>query len=220
VTSDADPADRLDALASLGDPVRRRLFRYVFDGAAPMSRDEVAAGTEVTRSTAAYHLEKLVEVGLLGVRFERRTGRRGPGAGRPTKLYLRPAASVAVSLPRREYELMAVLLAGAVEQDSTGTARRALYDAARAAGADLARTDGRRTAREVLAAAGYEPRIGPDGIWLRNCPFERLAVEHRDLVCGASLALVEGVVDVAGEPGERAVLAPGPQRCCVLVRAA
>ncbi|HEU4422484.1 MAG TPA: helix-turn-helix domain-containing protein [Pilimelia sp.] len=215
----------LDALASLGDPVRRRLFRYVLDGQAPVSRDDVAAGTGVSRSTAAYHLEKLADAGLLAVQYERRTPRRGPGSGRPTKLYLRPAAAVTVSVPQREYELMAGLLAAAVETDTTGTARRALHDAARAAGARLARTargssPAAGSVARTLAAAGYEPRAGASAVYLRNCPFERLAAVHRELVCGASLALVEGVVAEVGEARQRAVLDPGPDRCCVVVRAA
>lgn len=223
MTSDFDR--RLDALASLGDPVRRRLFRFVLDGRDPMSRDEVAVGTGVSRSTAAYHLEKLAEAGLLDVRHERRTARRGPGAGRPTKLYLRPAAPVAVSVPDTEYELMAGLFAQAVEADTSGTTRGALHDAARAAGVRLAHAAGRPApaagaVARILADAGYEPRTDDGTVWLRNCPFERLATDHRDLVCGASLALVEGVVSVAGGPGQRAVLDPGPDRCCVVVRAA
>jgi predicted ArsR family transcriptional regulator len=246
VTSDSD--QRLDALASLGDPVRRRLLRYVLDGQTPMSRDEVAAGTGVSRSTAAYHLEKLADAGLLAVRHERRTSRRGPGAGRPAKLYLRPAAAVTVSVPQREYALMAGLLADAVESDTTGTARRALHDAARAAGVRLARaarasspppatqppaadqspspgaaaggTPDSAGVAATLAAAGYEPRTDATTVYLRNCPFERLAADHQDLVCGASLALVEGVVAELGAVRQQAVLDPGPDRCCVVVRAA
>jgi predicted ArsR family transcriptional regulator len=225
MTTEPDGVDRrLDALAALGDPVRRRLYRHVLDAGEPLTRDEVAARTGLARSTAAYHLEKLAESGLLAVRFERRTARRGPGAGRPAKLYLRPAEPVAVTLPERDYELIARLLAHAVERDPTGDARRALLEAARSAGDDLARAGGgaapRRTVRDALAAAGYEPQSEDGELWLRNCPFRSVADRYPALVCGASLALVEGVVAVAGNAGQRAVLDPAPERCCVVVRVA
>jgi predicted ArsR family transcriptional regulator len=218
-----DDLDRgLDAAASLGDPVRRRLYRYVMACVNPVTRDDVATGAGVSRSTAAYHLDKLADAGLLDVRFERLTGRTGPGAGRPAKLYGRPREPVAVSLPQRRYELLAVLLAEAVDGSA---AEGALCDAARRYGDRLARSLGAAegvcpSVRAALAEVGYEP-FGDDGVLrLRNCPFERVANRHRDLVCRASLALVDGVVTALGNGTARAVLDPGPDRCCVAVRAA
>ncbi|MDQ3641298.1 MAG: helix-turn-helix domain-containing protein, partial [Actinomycetota bacterium] len=83
--SDAD----LAALAALGDPLRRRLYRFVGGQDHPVGRDEAAAGVGISRSTAAFHLDRLVDDGLLDAEFRRLTGRRGPGAGRPAKLYRR-----------------------------------------------------------------------------------------------------------------------------------
>src|SRR6266508_2457938 len=110
---------RLDALASLGDPVRRALYKYVIDRGLAVGRDEAAAAAGISRSLAAYHLDKLVDAGLLDTRFERRTGRRGPGAGRTAKLYLRAREPVAITLPVRDYEAIALLLASAVEADAS-----------------------------------------------------------------------------------------------------
>jgi predicted ArsR family transcriptional regulator len=227
-----DDLDRgLDAAASLGDPVRRRLYRYVLASVTPVTRDDVAAGTGLPRSTAAYHLDKLADAGLLDVRFERLTGRSGPGAGRPAKLYTRPREPVAVSLPRRRYELLAGLLAEAVERSDE--AMDLLRDAARRYGAALARSMGVAegicpSIRSALAEIGYEPydgggggRDGGNGVLrLRNCPFERVADRHRDLVCGASLALVDGIVTGLGHGTAQVFLDPGPDRCCVAVRPA
>jgi predicted ArsR family transcriptional regulator len=207
---------RLAALASLGGPLRRALYRSVTSRDGGVGRDEAAAAVGVSRALAAYHLDKLVEAGLLDARFERRTGRRGPGAGRTAKLYLRAASPVEVALPARDYELMAGLLARAVEADPSGGAGAALDRAARATGAEVAaeRGDDAEVA-SVLADRGYEPYQDEGVLRLRNCPFGRLAEAHRDLVCHANLAFMEGLLDGLGRGGLRAVLEPRPGRCCV-----
>ena len=208
---------RLTALASLGDPLRRDLYHAVTSRDGGVGRDEAAAAVGVSRALAAYHLDKLVEAGLLDTRFERRTGRRGPGAGRTAKLYLRSASPVEVALPARDYELIAGLLARSVEADPAGGARVELVRAARALGAEVAAGrvgDGAEVA-SVLADRGYEPYQDEGVLRLRNCPFGRLADAHRDLVCRANLAFMEGLLDGLGRSGLRAVLEPRPGRCCV-----
>jgi predicted ArsR family transcriptional regulator len=207
---------RLAALASLGDRLRRALYRAVTSRDGGVGRDEAAAAVGVSRALAAYHLDKLVEAGLLETRFERRTGRRGPGAGRTAKLYLRSASPVEVALPARDYELMAGLLARAVEADPSGGAGSALDRAARAMGAEVAAERGDDAeVSSVLADRGYEPYQDEGVLRLRNCPFGRLAEAHRDLVCHANLAFMEGLLDGLGRGGLRAVLEPRPGRCCV-----
>src|SRR5437879_6303744 len=104
---------RIDALAALNEPLRRRVYRYVIAEGSPMRRDEVAAALGVARSVAAFHLDKLAKVGLLDVEFRRPPGRGGPGAGRPAKLYRRAPGEVSVSLPERHYDLVGRLLADA-----------------------------------------------------------------------------------------------------------
>jgi predicted ArsR family transcriptional regulator len=207
---------RLAALASLGDPLRRALYRSVTSRDGGVGRDEAAAAVGLSRALAAYHLDKLVEAGLLDTRFERRTGRRGPGAGRTAKLYLRSANPVEVALPARDYELMAGLLARAVAADPSGGAGSALDRAARAMGAEVAaERGGDAEVASVLADRGYEPYQDEGVLRLRNCPFGRLAEAHRDLVCRANLAFMEGLLEGLGRGGLRAVLEPRPGRCCV-----
>jgi predicted ArsR family transcriptional regulator len=209
---------RLVALASLGGSLRRALYRWVTSRHEGVGRDEAAAAVGVSRALAAYHLDKLVEAGLLDTRFERRTGRRGPGAGRTAKLYVRSASPVEVALPARDYELLAELLARAVEADPSGGARAALGRAARALGAEVA---GERAggAGSLLSDRGYEPYDDEGVIRLRNCPFGSLAEQHRELVCHANLAFVEGLLRADPGSSVRPVLAPRPGHCCVaLVR--
>jgi predicted ArsR family transcriptional regulator len=214
---------RLDALASLAEPVRLALYRCVAGREQGLGRDEAAAAVGISRKLAAYHLDKLAEAGLLEVRFERRGGRSGPGAGRPAKIYLRSARPLEVALPARNYQLIAELLADAVRADPSGAARAALERAARAAGAenavhadeDHSRPRDDAGVHAVLARHGYEPYDDEGVTRLRNCPFERLAQTHRELVCRANLAFVEGLVQGLRARGLRAVLDPRPGRCCV-----
>ena len=213
---------QLVALASLGDPLRRDLYRCVTSRDGGVSRDEAATAVGISRALAAYHLDKLVEAGLLDTRFERRTGRRGPGAGRTAKLYQRSTNAVVVALPPRDYGLIAELLARAVEADPSGATRAALDQAARAMGAEVAgesadhhkRAGGASPVR-LLADLGFEPFDDAGVIRLRNCPYGQLARAHRELVCHANLAFVRGLVGGGHQSGVQAVLDPRPEQCCV-----
>jgi predicted ArsR family transcriptional regulator len=225
----ADIDQQLAGLGGLGDPIRRALYRYVAERGVPVSRDDAAQAAGISRPLAAYHLDKLVDDGLLEARYQRRGGRRGPGAGRPAKHYVRADRQIELSLPTRDYAALAELLAGAVEADRSGAAKAALSRAAASLGAELGTeaashpgADGDpdqvlAALRQVLAARGYEPYEDADGsIRLRNCPFDRIAAHHRDLVCGANHAMLQGLTDhLDGDPPVRAVLDPQPGRCCV-----
>jgi predicted ArsR family transcriptional regulator len=159
----------------------------------------------------AFHLDKLVAEGLLEVTFARRTGRAGPGAGRPAKLFRRAGREVSVSLPERRYELAAHVLAAALESG------RAPAERARAVGAELGA--GAVDARSLLERHGFEPDGDGAGLVLRNCPFHALAQAHRELVCGMTLGLVEGMLAGLGEDGLVACPDPEPGGCCVRVHA-
>jgi predicted ArsR family transcriptional regulator len=127
----------LASLSSLDDPVRRRLYEVVTRQSGPVGRDEAASAAGVGRALAVYHLDKLVESGLLTASYQRPPGRSGPGAGRPAKLYSRSDREFAVTVPPREYELAARLLVRVVEDDPSGRSRAALGEAARRLGTEL-----------------------------------------------------------------------------------
>lgn len=213
------PADlaALNGLSHLDDPLRRRLYEYVIESDGPVSREQAAAAAAVGRTLAAYHLDKLAEAGLLAVSYQRPAGRGGPGAGRPAKLYTHTNREITVSVPPRDYELLAKLLVTSVEQDGTGAVQAAVNEAAAEAG----RRAGSQTGGNVLGAlrnCGYLPRPGDDGrITLRNCPFHMVAQEHREVVCGLNLHLVRGVITGCGDRHATAELDAHPERCCVVV---
>src|SRR5215212_9901303 len=116
-----DERSSVAAVAALAEPTRRRVYDHVVQQAVPVDRDQVASAVGLPRTTAAFHLDRLAQCGLLDVHFERRSGRTGPGAGRPSKLYRRADTSVAVSIPERHYDLAGDLLAGALDEaDGSG----------------------------------------------------------------------------------------------------
>jgi predicted ArsR family transcriptional regulator len=225
----AAPRDDLEGLSALVDPVRRALYRHVATAGVPVGRDAAAGAVGISRSLAAYHLDRLVKDGLLEARYQRLTQRRGPGAGRPAKLYVRSARRFEVSVPEREYEVAARLLATAVEVDEQ--AADVLVRVARAYGGDIGAEVVRRCGDstsssdvvgclvEVLAERGYEPYDEGGTTRLRNCPFEALAAEHRDLVCGMNLAIMQGATNALDGEVVQPRLDPRPGECCVALEA-
>jgi predicted ArsR family transcriptional regulator len=214
----ADPA-AVAALNSLDDAMRRQLYEFVAERDAPVSRDDAAAAAGIGRTLAAYHLDKLADAGLLDVSYQRPAGRGGPGAGRPAKLYTRRMDEIVVSVPPRDYVLLARLLVSSIEQDVDGAVRAALGRAAREAGRRAA-SDADGDLLAALTDCGYLPEADDGCISLRNCPFHSVAKDHLDVVCGLNLELVSGVIDGSEYTDARAELNPQPGRCCVLVHGA
>src|SRR4051794_10344400 len=163
-----DRAARVAAVAALAEPTRRRLYEHVVRQPGPVGRDEVAGALGLARATAAFHLDRLVADGLLDIHFERRTGRTGPGAGRPAKYYRRSDVPVEVSLPERHYDLAGELLAAAmVEAEQSGERPGAVLERrAFVRGQELTAgvaTGGAEAVVAVLEDAGFEPRV-VDGV--------------------------------------------------------
>jgi predicted ArsR family transcriptional regulator len=213
-----DRGRRIEALAALAEPTRRRLYEHVARSPEPVSRDDAAQALGIPRATVAFHLDRLVEAGLLATDYRRLGGRTGPGAGRPSKLYRRVDTEVTVSLPERHYDLAGRILAAAVERAQDGEALDAAVDAAAGAagreiGAGSAAGD-LVALVEALADVGFEPRVEDGTVLLANCPFDALARSHTALVCGLNRAFVQGVADGVG-CGLTARLAAEPGLCCV-----
>ncbi|MFC4464219.1 helix-turn-helix transcriptional regulator [Streptomyces xiangluensis] len=210
------PRPDVSAVAALDEPTRRSLYDHVVRQPAPVSRDEAAEALGLARQTAAFHLDRLADESLLDVVYERRSGRTGPGAGRPAKLYKRSSKQVTVSLPERHYELAGRLLAQALEEsETTGEpVRAALHRKAHELGTQLT-GPGQTDVFTMLEETGFEPRRDGDAIVLGNCPFHALAREHTQTVCGMNLHLLRGVLEGLTENGLQACLAPSPGHCCV-----
>ena len=210
----------LASLALLDEPVRLRLYEWAVAQARPVGREEAARAVGISRSLATFHLDRLVDGGLLDADYRRLNGRTGPGAGRPARVYWRSPREISVSLPERRYELAARVMVEALEKSAR--AGRSVREAAHGVGETIGSAARGRTARSSLRSAlsenGYEPtQPDADGvIRLRNCPFHALVEEHRPLVCDMNLALAEGIADAIGADASlRPRLDPQPGYCCV-----
>ncbi|MDP9222557.1 MAG: transcriptional regulator [Actinomycetota bacterium] len=222
-----------EALAVLGDDLRRRLYLFVRGAGGPVTREEAAAAVRVSRKLSAFHLDKLADRGLLDVSYARPPGRGGPGAGRTSKYYAASEREFEITIPERHYDLLGLILLRAIDTQSPGetaqeSARRAAYEAGHEIGRrERERMGLRRLGREraavaaskVLADRGYEPYRDQGGaVHLRNCPFHALAEESRPLVCRLNRELVGGLVSGLGNKSLEVVqvaLEPQPRQCCV-----
>jgi predicted ArsR family transcriptional regulator len=213
-------------IGALADDTRRALYEYVANEPEPVGREQAATAVGLPLHTASFHLDRLVTEGLLEVEFRRLTGRSGPGAGRPSKLYRRAAREFVVSLPPRRYDLVGDILAEAVSRASGGASlEHSLSASARDEGLSLGRAVTAAADRltlpvvaDVLAGQGYEPRVDDDVVTLRNCPFDDLARKHTELVCGLNRTFVQGVVEGLERTDATACLEPEDGWCCVKVR--
>lgn len=216
-----DSQGDVERVGLLAEPTRRQLYRYVSAAGRAVSREEAAEGADVPLHSAKFHLDKLVEGGLLATEFHKLTGRTGPGSGRPSKHYRRHDTEIAVTLPPRHYGLLSRVLADAVAAatDSGEPVRQVVGRVAR----DIGREIGREHAEgggvtTALRSCGYEPTTVGHEVILRNCPFRQVVSRHPELVCRLNLDFVTGLLEGSGIASDEAQLAPAPGRCCVTLR--
>jgi predicted ArsR family transcriptional regulator len=214
----------LAVIGTLREPTRRRLYEYVERQPRAVSRDEASQALGISRALAAFHLEKLVQVGILKPQYRRLSGRTGPGAGRTSKLYRRSHEQVEMSLPHRDHELLARLFADALASRTPAHADGGpAHDYGRSLGVRARRrlrgrpTDDRLSGcvEAVLETLGFDPyRAGTDEIRLRNCPFDPLSRLYSPVVCGAAQALLRGVVEGVGSSRLQVGREESGDRCC------
>jgi predicted ArsR family transcriptional regulator len=224
--------DAVRAVAALDDPQRARLFRAVREAGVPVTREDAARQVGISRKLAAFHLDRLVDAGLLSATYDRPAG-VASRIGRAPKRYRASEVEVEVSVPERRYEVVGEILVDALsgartDEAPTAAVDRIAYQRGRQLGAD-ARTS-RRLGRlgperattvlvELLTSLGYEPTSADGRVVQRNCPFRRLAQRCPELVCGINRSLVQGMLDGLGTSRLAAALRPADDRCCVVVTA-
>jgi predicted ArsR family transcriptional regulator len=218
---------RWQAVAALVDPVRRSLYEHVRLQDHPVTREEAADAVAISRTLTAFHLDKLVDAGLLRARYEAPPD-KARGRGRTPKVYEATDDGLTLSVPPRQYELVGEILADAVAEQPTNAARAAADIAfehgqqigaafltrpvPRCAGADAEMT----AACSALTDLGFEPRVG-DELSLRNCPFHALAQRQTALICGINQAFIGGLLCGIGATNLTARLQPEAGACCVRV---
>jgi predicted ArsR family transcriptional regulator len=145
------PPVALDRLAAAGDPQLRRVLLYARGRRDPFAADDVAVVLGVHRNVARSRLDRLVEAGFLAVTPERRGGRRGPGAGRPAKIYRVAPELEGVEFPDRRLAELITLL---VQRVPVRGRPKALREAGAEFGRKLAAAAGLKRSRNV--ATGLE----------------------------------------------------------------
>lgn len=215
---------RVSKVGALTDPIRRALYHFVAYQPGAVSRDQAAAGIDVPRHTAKFHLDKLVDEGLLVTEFKRLTGRSGPGAGRPAKLYRRARKEVNVTLPRRRYDLAGHVLADAASRALGGVAMgTALRDAADNAAEVVLESwppehdDAVTNLRDVLTKLGYEPRTDGDALSLFNCPFRQLSDDHEELICAMNVDFIQALGQRLGRDRLTVIRVERGSGCCIRI---
>ncbi|MEU6366711.1 helix-turn-helix domain-containing protein [Streptomyces sp. NPDC046931] len=228
-TPQADAAHTaIDSVSALSEDSRRRMFSFIRRARRAVTRDEAAASVGISRKLAAFHLDKLVDAGLLRARYETPDGIRK--VGRQPKVYEATDAQITVNIPDRRHELLADLLLDAVltegaDENAAQAALRTAEQRGRRMG-ETARDETRpgrlgpergvTACERLLDQYGYEPvRETPTRLRLRNCPFHPLAAKAPDLVCGMNQAFLSGFLTGLQVNGVQAVLAPEPGECCV-----
>jgi predicted ArsR family transcriptional regulator len=221
------------AVAVLADESRRVMYDYIRRQPHPVTRDEAAAEAGISRKLAAFHLEKLVEAGLLNAEPQPTAAGTRRRPGRVPKAYRPTGAELSLSIPARRLDLLGEVLVDAVAAVAdAGAVREAALAVARQRGVEfgvaerterrLNRTSAERAlhlARGVLERVGYEPFREDDGaLRLRNCPFHSLAARQRELVCAMNRELIDGLLRGLGNSTVGATLAPRPGECCVELR--
>jgi predicted ArsR family transcriptional regulator len=227
----AGPAIR--AVAALEDELRCGMYVFIRAARRPVTRDEAAASVGISRKLAAFHLDKLVQAGVLSARYQPAGGIRK--AGRAPKVYEPSGTDIRISIPQRQHGILAEILLDAVltegaEERAGDTAMRVARERGHGVGAmerESARP-GRLGAERALTLAtrvlerhGFEPaREAASCVRLRNCPFHPLAARAPGLVCGINHAFLTGMLAGLQAPAVEAVLAPRPAECCVELRSA
>ena len=216
------------ALAVLSDDLRRRMFDFIRRSDGPVTRDEAAASVGISRKLAAFHLDKLVDVGLLAAGYAQPGGLRR--VGRAPKVYEPTGLDVRISIPPREHGLLADILLDALRDQAPGEGgHEAAVRVAGERGRRLGEEERRETrpgrlgtergltcAGRMLERHGFEPaRVTPALVRLRNCPFHPLAAKDPELVCSINHAFLAGFLDGLGATTVTATLVPRPGDCCV-----
>lgn len=180
---------RLDAV---GDRELRQALLFARASSEAVTADDLAAAQHIHRNVARSRLERLTTAGLLEPRFERRSGRSGPGAGRPAKAYAVTPELSAIEFPQRRYEQLIGLLLDSLPLDGRA---ETLGEVGAAFGGELAAAGAMQQARTLPAAAvnicealgrlGYQASVdqastAEASILTPTCPLRPLAVARHD----------------------------------------
>jgi predicted ArsR family transcriptional regulator len=210
VDSDALTADEFGAAVAavtnaFGDPTRREIYLFVRTAAEGATASEIAERFELHPNVARHHLEKLAAGGYLGVELARHST-----AGRPSKRYRAAATDTHLSFPPRRDDLLATLLARALERLPVDEARTLAeevgYEYGQSIAARMDPTEGHRSVKsavasvaDALTAHGFAAHAESRGNLLtlvsEHCPFGEAAQRWPHVLCAVDTGMVRGMLE-------------------------
>lgn len=197
------PTVVLEVAKALGEETRFDIFRRIASSPEPLSVKELVSQLGMHHSAIRIHLNKLQEAGLIHAKK-----RHMPGVvGRPQLAFLPSAQALSITLPPRNYELLARLAmdlalaredAESPEDFGVHWGRGYMRESGRFA-------DGPAPLDEALDALMVELRqLGAssnvsrvdDGYQIleTNCVFAELATDHAPLVCSLHQGVMRGML--------------------------
>lgn len=206
--------------AAFGDTTRREIYLYVRSHPEGVRASEIAEHFSLHANVARHHLEKLAAGGYVDVELQRNSPDGTPIAGRPSKRYRVSTQATAVQLPSRRDDLLATLLARALEllpaEQAEAMADSVGYEYGRALATRMAPGEdalghGQRTMKsalglvaDALTAHGFAAHAEAHGPHLQiindHCPFGTAAIEYPQVVCAVDKGMIRGML--AGLSGE------------------
>jgi predicted ArsR family transcriptional regulator len=206
---DSDHLDRTigDLTTALGDPTRRGIYIAVRQSVEPMTASEIAELFGIHTNVARHHLDKLADDGYLRVTHQRRTGRRGPGAGRPAKCYEATAKTISLH-PGRRYDLLVELLVRVIDRLHPQDLAAVAEEVGRRYGEELAASIGTpedpgydaavQALAKMMGGIGFEvsPDLTRHRLLTSYCPFGEAATGHPEVICSLDRGIVGGIMGV------------------------
>lgn len=197
------PTELLEVAKALGEETRFGIFRRIASSSEPLSVKELVSELGMHHSAIRIHLNKLQEAGLIYAKK-----RHMPGVvGRPQLTFLPSEKTLSITLPPRNYELLARL---AMDLASANGDARSPEDFGESWGRGYLRESGRFADGPVpldealdtlmlelrqLGASGHVSRLDEGyQILETNCVFAELAADHAPLVCSLHQGVMRGML--------------------------
>ena len=191
--------------SAFGDPTRRDIYLFVRARDTGATAAEVADGFALHPNVARHHLEKLAGGGYLDVELARHES-----AGRPSKRYRVVERDNQLSFPPRRDDLLAILLARALErlpiEEARALAEEVGYEYGRSIAARMEPSEGHRSVKaavasvaDALTAHGFAAHAEARGNLLtlvsEHCPFGEAAQRWPHVLCAVDTGMVRGMLE-------------------------
>ena len=191
--------------SAFGDPTRRDIYLFVRSSPDGVKAAEVAERFDLHPNVARHHLEKLASGGYLAVELARHSS-----AGRPSKCYRVAADDAQLSFPPRRDDLLATLLARALErlpiEEARSIAEEVGLEYGRAIAARMEPSEGHRSVKAAVAsvadaltahgfAAHAESRGNALTLVAEHCPFGDAARRYPHIMCAVDTGMVKGMLE-------------------------